>query len=412
MFATILHEMIHAIGFYHEHQRFDRDNYVTVTCAGGNYDRFSHFASGPYDLNSIMHYSGECITAKVTAPLLLNERCREAGYLAIGNWCLSDLDIAGIRRYYYVPPPPPALSPAVIASIVSMVLGQTAHSTVPMSVNQHGLTGNWFQTTTGGQGLQLEVYEDLTSPGVGFIQAAWFTFDHVASGGPERQRWYTFGGPVSATKSPVELTLYRNRGGKFDGPPATSAEVVGSVTLSFSDCENGSLTYSFSDGSNRTGAMAITRLLKNVECSPSGNATVPASRDFAYSGNWFDAVAGGQGFVIELNPLQPYAFVAWFTYAPAPTGESSGLADQRWYTAQGAYTPGTRSATLKLYEVTGGLFNAPSPPVNFVEVGTATLSFADCARASFSYSFTGGSSAGRSRTIDLVRVGPTPKACA
>jgi hypothetical protein len=68
--GTIMHELAHGMGFSHEHQRFDRDSYVTV-----NYDNImegyeSNFAIIPeylrgvlhskvyasYDYDSIMHY--------------------------------------------------------------------------------------------------------------------------------------------------------------------------------------------------------------------------------------------------------------------------------------------------------------------------------------------------------------------
>ena len=61
---VITHEMIHAIGFYHEHTRMDRDNYVQVDygCVRDNLEKNfkiqpnSESFGIPYDPLSIMHY--------------------------------------------------------------------------------------------------------------------------------------------------------------------------------------------------------------------------------------------------------------------------------------------------------------------------------------------------------------------
>ena len=58
------------------------------------------------------------------------------------------------------------------------------------------------------------------------------------------------------------------------------------------------------------------------------------------------------------------------------------------------------------------VFNAAAvPPPLTTAQGTATLTFRNCAQAELAYSFTGGSSAGRSGTIALSRVGPVPAGC-
>lgn len=60
---TILHEIGHALGLMHEHQRPDRNSYISIDL--NNADPAIHYAfelfstmnnSTPYDFNSIMHY--------------------------------------------------------------------------------------------------------------------------------------------------------------------------------------------------------------------------------------------------------------------------------------------------------------------------------------------------------------------
>jgi hypothetical protein len=288
----------------------------------------------------------------------------------------------------------------------SVALVITSDTVAGPDLNQHGLTGSWFEPATNGQGLEVEVYPDL-SPGAGFAQVSWFTFD-TAAGLADHQRWYTISGAVASGQPNAALTIYRNTGGNFNAGPMTAAQAVGTATLSFATCTSGQLAYNFTDGSGRTGNIPLTRLLQNVTCSTTG--PFPTNADFAHSGNWYDAATAGQGFTVEVNPISNYLFAAWYTYAPM--GAAAGAAGQRWYTAQAAFTAGQRLIPVTIFETTGGIFDMPAPPAQTAPVGTGTLAFQSCTAATFSYNFTGGSSSGLSGIINLSRVGPVPPGCA
>ena len=220
---------------------------------------------------------------------------------------------------------------------------QITYTPATISLNQHGLTGSWYKSATSGQGVEVEVFANPSGSGSTFV--SWFTYDTVI-GGAERQRWYTAQGPVVTGQPNAALTIYQNTGGNFNAPPATNAQAVGTATLSFSNCDSGQLTYSFTDGTNRSGAIPLTRLTQNVTCATS--APYPTNADFALSGNWFGGAAtSGQGFTAEVNPISRAFFAAWYTYMP--NSATPGAAGQRWYTAQGTFTPGMRSIPVTIY---------------------------------------------------------------
>jgi hypothetical protein len=297
------------------------------------------------------------------------------------------------------------IAPILQGNPGTVVQGPAAINNQPSpDLNQHGLTGSWYEPVKSGQGFEFEIYP---STGTGLAFLSWFTFDTVA-GGEDAQRWYTAQGPVVTGQPNASLTIYQNTDGNFNAPPATTAIAVGTVNLSIFTCASGHISYSFSDGTGRTGDIALSRLTQNVTCS----ATAPyaTNADFALSGNWFDSTIPGQGLTIEVNPVSGYLFVAWYTYEPGGVGV--GAAGQRWYTAQATFTAGMRSIPVTIYETTGGIFDTPTPSgQRTVTVGSGTLAFQSCTAATFGYSFSGGTSTGLSGTINLSRVGPVPPGC-
>ena len=65
--STVIHEICHALGMHHEHQRFDRDSYINVNIsnvATGDQHNFTkitsnYFAVGSFDFSSIMIYGSD-----------------------------------------------------------------------------------------------------------------------------------------------------------------------------------------------------------------------------------------------------------------------------------------------------------------------------------------------------------------
>jgi len=299
-----------------------------------------------------------------------------------------------------------------------LVVGQAASNSISIveqaggagqsvNPNQHGFTGSWYNPGTAGQGIEIEVYPDLAGFGQGVLFAGWFTFDVTAPGG---QRWYALQGTANSSSATIDLDIATGYGGNLNAPPVVAGSVVGHATLKFIDCNYGTLTYSFTDGSNRTGSMPLLRLTPNVTCSSTGdNGNAPG--DYLLSGSWYEAATSGQGLIFDINPIQPYLFAAWYTFA-LNGQQTGGPTSQRWYTLQsGEFANGATSLSdIGIYASHGGVFDDPTATTT-EKVGTADIVFTGCNALTLSYVFTNPENFGRTGTIHLTRTGPVPAGC-
>ena len=119
----IVHELGHVLGFFHEHQRWDRDHYVAIHYENikpgraGDYDWIPRtnwiVSSTPYDYRSIMHYrvcwaskcEGECRDGVGSSPCSVIAPLDTNFDGVIGQWGdnkVSALDAEKVRLVYGV----------------------------------------------------------------------------------------------------------------------------------------------------------------------------------------------------------------------------------------------------------------------------------------------------------------------
>ena len=96
MLRAVVHEIGHAIGYWHEHQRPDRDEHVNVhpsVLTNFNNRKLSNFSVNsygtPYDAISVMHYTGYGFKSKYG--------------IELGGHELSPIDGIQARRMYRCP---------------------------------------------------------------------------------------------------------------------------------------------------------------------------------------------------------------------------------------------------------------------------------------------------------------------
>jgi serine protease len=156
------------------------------------------------------------------------------------------------------------LTPDVNCEVIRSGNVPVAHSFSAQGISE-GLTANWYNPATAGQGLQVEI---MPARNETFTQ--WFTYSTDTLGnGPDQQRWYTIAGSYAAGSHGLNnVPIYSNNGGNFNALPTTQGVVVGRADLLFHSCLTATLNFRFDDG--RTGSIEFDRLTgrDTVLCTP------------------------------------------------------------------------------------------------------------------------------------------------
>ncbi|XP_069123652.1 hatching enzyme 1.2-like [Argopecten irradians] len=112
--GTVMHEILHALGFWHEQSRSDRDNYVTINWSNiqkGHEHNFDKYQEGvriddlgmPYDYGSVMHYSAYAFAIDRSKMTIIPKH----NGVSIGQRTrLSDQDAKEVQIYYGCVPRP------------------------------------------------------------------------------------------------------------------------------------------------------------------------------------------------------------------------------------------------------------------------------------------------------------------
>ncbi|CAF0831406.1 unnamed protein product [Didymodactylos carnosus] len=104
--GTIMHELIHVLGFWHEHTSPDRDAYVSINygnIAASNTHNFNKRTTGQtenlglgYDYSSLMHYGSTAFSTNGKPTIVV----KKAGATIGQRGGLSATDVKKIRKYY------------------------------------------------------------------------------------------------------------------------------------------------------------------------------------------------------------------------------------------------------------------------------------------------------------------------
>ena len=338
-----------------------RTNYITVTDAGagGAVHRHSDLRDVPADGELQQHVDRQhhqlCLE-------LRRRRHQHAG----------ELRATSMRR-----PGIYTVSLTVTGPGGSNTLTRSNYVTVtstPTVANFQGLWWNAPADSESGWGLNLAHQGDT-------LFASWFTYDRNG------RDWWLVMTASKVGDNTYQGQFFETTGPAFNALPFEPAQVkaapIGTGTLTFSDVNNGTFTYTIDKGGPVTQTKTITRQQFGPQptCKFAGPLNVVLAKN--YQDLWWNAPAGSEsGWGMNVAHQGDTLFLTWFTY------DLDGSPMWLVATATPTGTPSVYSGTL--YRTAGARFDAFNPAdVKQAAVGSVTVSFMNGNVASFAYSIDG-----------------------
>jgi hypothetical protein len=131
-----------------------------------------------------------------------------------------------------------------------------------LDLSDGGASGQWYNQSRDGEGIFVEI---IDSEGIQKISVAWFTFDENGN-----QMWLVGLADLQSGQTAVTIPVVVTSGPKFGpdyDPAALNRTPWGTLSLNFSTCSAGILSYASSVGFG-SGAINLSRLtsLTQVRC--------------------------------------------------------------------------------------------------------------------------------------------------
>ena len=235
----------------------------------------------------------------------------------------------------------------------TLTLQATNQAVTPAFLLEAGTTSSWYDLSHEGEGFLIEMLSDNVAV------MYWYTYNK--EGG---QDWYVAVGDVRGNRI-VFSNLYSISGGEFGpgfDPANISRQIVGSASFTWTDCDQGDMSYKIG---TQHGRMQLTRItaLMGIDCGQPRISPVPEAA--LLSGSWFDPSHDGEGFNIEVL-IDGRVVVYWFSF------DKDG--NRRWFFGVGEIIDG-ELVFNNMQTSSGGIFGPDFDPntVEFTSWGTLVL---------------------------------------